>query len=391
MKITSLLLTALPKAKLSPEIRSLMKTEPPETVYKLVVGVSLPLFHVSLSLGGAVYPDAFNLAEPYDRKTHVFYLPERPAGRAALRFRLPGRLPLTLKKKTDLTELPLADAEALENEADSGWETEKEETETVADGLTMTVCAIRTKTGAPVIATLLEADPAKTALYIGTPGDGYESRKARATIPDMIAAAEQNGQRVLAAVNADFFDIFGDFHPSGLCVKNGRVVANPASGRPFLGEKTDGTPVIADLSQDPDMIKDLRHAAAGLQRLIKDGKPFDLAPGEPFGFTPHPRTAAGVTKDGRVLLLEVDGRIPAHSNGATLTDLARFLLARGAVEALNLDGGGSSAVYTRNGDGGFDLRTVPADLFRPNDRLIRKDFNAVLVVRRTLTSRPESS
>ena len=81
MKITSLLLTALPKAKLSPEIRSLMKTEPPETVYKLVVGVSLPLFHVSLGVNGAVYPDAFNLAEPYDRKTHVFYLPESPAGR----------------------------------------------------------------------------------------------------------------------------------------------------------------------------------------------------------------------------------------------------------------------------------------------------------------------
>ena len=80
-------------------------------------------------------------------------------------------------------------------------------------------------------------------------------------------------------------------------------------------------------------------------------------------------------------MLEVDGRIPAHSNGATLTDLSLFLKQRKAVTALNLDGGGSSAVYTRNRDGGFDLRTVPADLFRPNDKLIRKDYNAILITK----------
>ncbi|MCY3001528.1 MAG: family 10 glycosylhydrolase [Planctomycetota bacterium] len=57
----------------------------------------------------------------------------------------------------------------------------------------------------------------------------------------------------------------------------------------------------------------------------------------------HPRTALGYTHDGRLLLLVVDGR-SRESAGATLGDLARELRARGAVEALNLDGGGSTTL-----------------------------------------------
>ncbi|MFM7296384.1 MAG: family 10 glycosylhydrolase [Planctomycetota bacterium] len=57
----------------------------------------------------------------------------------------------------------------------------------------------------------------------------------------------------------------------------------------------------------------------------------------------HPRTALGYAEDGRLLLLVVDGRSDA-SAGATLGELARELAARGAHEALNLDGGGSTTL-----------------------------------------------
>ncbi|MDZ7267009.1 MAG: phosphodiester glycosidase family protein [candidate division KSB1 bacterium] len=57
----------------------------------------------------------------------------------------------------------------------------------------------------------------------------------------------------------------------------------------------------------------------------------------------HPRTAVGYTADGRLLLMVVDGRQVA-SRGASLTELAQFMLALGAVEAVNLDGGGSSTL-----------------------------------------------
>ena len=57
----------------------------------------------------------------------------------------------------------------------------------------------------------------------------------------------------------------------------------------------------------------------------------------------HPRTAAGRTADGRLLLLVVDGRQPV-SRGVDLEQLAHIMEDLGAVDALNLDGGGSSAL-----------------------------------------------
>jgi len=61
----------------------------------------------------------------------------------------------------------------------------------------------------------------------------------------------------------------------------------------------------------------------------------------------HPRTAAGIRDDGTLLLLVVDGRQPA-SRGVGLEQLAAIMVALGAREALNLDGGGSSALHVNN-------------------------------------------
>jgi exopolysaccharide biosynthesis protein len=57
----------------------------------------------------------------------------------------------------------------------------------------------------------------------------------------------------------------------------------------------------------------------------------------------HPRTAAGVTRDGRLILMVVDGRQDA-SRGADVVELADLMRSAGAVDALNLDGGGSSTL-----------------------------------------------
>ncbi|MDX2017501.1 MAG: phosphodiester glycosidase family protein [Planctomycetota bacterium] len=79
----------------------------------------------------------------------------------------------------------------------------------------------------------------------------------------------------------------------------------------------------------------------------------------------HPRTAAGVSRDGRTLvLLVVDGRQPAWSVGMTLPELAELAIEQGAWDAINLDGGGSSAfVYS---DGVRSISNRPSDgRFRP--------------------------
>lgn len=61
----------------------------------------------------------------------------------------------------------------------------------------------------------------------------------------------------------------------------------------------------------------------------------------------HPRTLAGVRADGSLLLVTIDGRRPGWSAGATLHEAARVMRSLGAREALNLDGGGSTAMAVR--------------------------------------------
>ena len=58
----------------------------------------------------------------------------------------------------------------------------------------------------------------------------------------------------------------------------------------------------------------------------------------------NPRTAIGQREDGAVLLLVIDGR-QTHSLGASMIDLINEMLDFGAVNAANLDGGGSTVLY----------------------------------------------
>nr|WP_285719375.1 phosphodiester glycosidase family protein [Pelosinus sp. IPA-1] len=54
----------------------------------------------------------------------------------------------------------------------------------------------------------------------------------------------------------------------------------------------------------------------------------------------------GQTKDGHILLVVVDGR-QEHSIGMTLLELALLMQEFGAVDAMNLDGGGSSEMVIK--------------------------------------------
>jgi len=62
----------------------------------------------------------------------------------------------------------------------------------------------------------------------------------------------------------------------------------------------------------------------------------------------HPRTAVGYSSKDELLLLIVDGR-QSESRGVNLNELAQIMKELGAVEALNLDGGGSSSIFA-NGE-----------------------------------------
>ena len=83
-----------------------------------------------------------------------------------------------------------------------------------------------------------------------------------------------------------------------------------------------------------------------------------------FATSRHPRTAVGIADNGRRLLLAVvDGRQKPYSDGMTLRELATLLLALGARDALNLDGGGSTAFVYADSDSARALRVAnhPSD------------------------------
>ena len=91
----------------------------------------------------------------------------------------------------------------------------------------------------------------------------------------------------------------------------------------------------------------VRAALGGGPSLVSNGKVQVTADEEVFFGTSipkvHPRTACGYTAEGKLILLVVDGRQEA-SRGVNLAELALIMQQLGCVEALNLDGGGSSTL-----------------------------------------------
>ncbi len=104
---------------------------------------------------------------------------------------------------------------------------------------------------------------------------------------------------------------------------------------------TQGDEVGLSLSIDPAWANVIT-AIGGGALLVHDGvvaTTFD----QPNELTANPRTAAGIGADGGVILVTADGRSES-SGGMALADLAQVMSSLGAIEALNLDGGGSTTM-----------------------------------------------
>ena len=127
--------------------------------------------------------------------------------------------------------------------------------------------------------------------------------------------------------------------------------------------------VFAQLS---DVWLGVQCAVGGGPTLVQRGKVLVTAQQERFQADiargRAPRTAVGYAGDTGVVLVTVDGR-QAASVGMTLYELARFMRELGAVEAINLDGGGSTAMVVRG-----NL------VNRPSDGAERPVSNALVLV-----------
>jgi hypothetical protein len=153
----------------------------------------------------------------------------------------------------------------------------------------------------------------------------------------------------------------------------------PESVRAALRALQPGDTVRVDLSLAP---LHPREAVGGRPQLIADSmmtSAVDSAADPAFAGTRHPRTAAGIARAGeRLILVVVDGRQLPHSAGMTLRELATLMLALGARDAINLDGGGSTALIYADPDSAGALRVAN----RPSDpQGERAVGNALAVVR----------
>jgi hypothetical protein len=148
--------------------------------------------------------------------------------------------------------------------------------------------------------------------------------------------------------------------------------AIPAEGAVLSGHGT-GAAALADLwaRRDRGVVSrrgllrvetapDVTDTVGGTPILVHEGKRWVADDGSSFVAGRHPRTVVG-WNEAEVFLVTVDGRQPGYSVGVSLPEAAALLLALGATEAINLDGGGSTT-----------LAAGATVLNRPSDRMVRR-------------------
>jgi exopolysaccharide biosynthesis protein len=177
----------------------------------------------------------------------------------------------------------------------------------------------------------------------------------------------------IVAINADYFT--PDIRPIGLAVGPcGVWEGTRDTAREGVvaigGERAEIHHQTREMDPPEEWIES---AVSGWPALMKECRALDAAalPGsDSFTRSPHPRTAVGLSKDGRYLYLVVaDGR-QENARGLTLEELALFMAKDlGVCSAMNLDGGGSS-VMVLNGE----------IVNRPSDGKERRVANHLAVV-----------
>ncbi len=123
---------------------------------------------------------------------------------------------------------------------------------------------------------------------------------------------------------------------------NGYVLVGPATN---LSSLKINDRVSLDVKTLPEW-ENVNHIISGGPYLVKDGQVYvDIQDQKLLAIGGrNPRTAIGYTKDNRFIIITADGR-EGSSIGMTLKELAYYMQKLGCVNAMNLDGGGSTVMY----------------------------------------------
>ena len=204
----------------------------------------------------------------------------------------------------------------------------------------------------------------------GEPRDAHADCVGRLDVPSAVARRRD----FAVAVNASYFSAAArDFGgrkvhyfvgncgtPVGWHAAEGQVRTRPSQPHiqaTLVGHASGQMTMHSRLVELP---ADARFAVSGNALVLEGGRVL----GGTRGDVRHPRTAVGVSEDGGTLLLVVvDGRQEGHSRGATLVELGTLLKGFGAHHAINLDGGGSTAMVAKDpATGVFAVLNRPSDL-----------------------------
>jgi exopolysaccharide biosynthesis protein len=182
--------------------------------------------------------------------------------------------------------------------------------------------------------------------FLVTPGDPSEALPLKAQTTSQFARASG----VQIAINGDGFSPWwakGPFNyfphngdrvsPSGYAMSEG-VAYGPESGPTlYFGQDGQVSFTLGDITP--------YNAISGNNMIVVNGQPVDGLDNTYAA----PRTAIGLDESGNKLILFVaDGRQLFYSEGATLAEMAQLMIYYGAVNAMNMDGGGSSTMVMRN-------------------------------------------
>lgn len=213
-------------------------------------------------------------------------------------------------------------------------------------------------TGRTYLAKLLVInDPSRVKLATIYPWSPDDKSKRGQTLEELV-----KGGDYLAGINGGEYYSDGNWggKPKGLVVCGGELQYNaPQWGDVMVGFNEDDVLVIKDIGQMNSgqveaMVKEerIRDAVSfkdaitsnsnHFTKLIINGTAREISGN---GSGANPRTAIGQREDGSVLLLVTDGRGSSGHLGATAADLISIMQEYGAVNAANLDGGSSSAMY----------------------------------------------
>ena len=152
------------------------------------------------------------------------------------------------------------------------------------------------------------------------------------------------------------------------------VLSINGKGEPWLIQALSslqpGQTVDIDITSTDARWKNAVTAVGGLYKMVTNGTvEADLETSQ------APRTAVGIKADGSVIFYTVDGRQSGYSVGASMEQVAKRLVELGCVEAMCMDGGGSTTIgATLPGEDGFDV------LNRPSDGSERSVSNALFLV-----------